>query len=221
MRLRESPWQTVCMGTKHGCSVKRKCGVIVGCFGLQVFYATPATSPEIKGYWCHACYSEVKGEIMEIDGSQVWPHILEILAPKLLTYIGCPSCPRICPRLLRAPAVRALPTQRLMLAESLSACHQVRKSEVVKRKNDEEQEEGWVACDCCERWVHQICGLFNKGRNDKDNQYICPMCLLQGKPEAAAWHALGWIWDWHCNPCLTCSSSLLAWCYDATITLEP
>lgn len=46
-----------------------------------------------------------------------------------------------------------------------------------------------MQCDHCERWVHQICGLFNKGRNDDDMPYICPMCLLDGAlplPTAAA-----------------------------------
>lgn len=41
-------------------------------------------------------------------------------------------------------------------------------------------EEGWVQCDRCECWVHQICGLFNKGRNDQDRGYLCPQCLLYG-----------------------------------------
>lgn len=35
-------------------------------------------------------------------------------------------------------------------------------------------------CDRCECWVHQICGLFNKGRNDEDRGYLCPHCLLEG-----------------------------------------
>ena len=56
----------------------------------------------------------------------------------------------------------------------------IKKTDVVKRKNDEEQEEAWVACDQCNRWVHQICGLFNKGRNDSDVPYICPECLARG-----------------------------------------
>lgn len=57
---------------------------------------------------------------------------------------------------------------------------QVRKSELEKRKNDDEQEEGWVACDACGAWVHMICGMFNKGRNDDDMNYHCPKCLITG-----------------------------------------
>ena len=53
----------------------------------------------------------------------------------------------------------------------------MRKAEVLKRKNDEEIEEYWVMCDGCEGWVHQICGLFNKGRNNANTTYLCPDCL--------------------------------------------
>ena len=56
----------------------------------------------------------------------------------------------------------------------------VLKEHLIKVKNDEESEEGWVQCDQCERWVHQICGLFNKGRNSEETPYICPECLLRG-----------------------------------------
>ena len=56
----------------------------------------------------------------------------------------------------------------------------VEKDSLSKAKNDEESEEGWVQCDTCERWVHQICGLFNKGRNSEETPYVCPTCLLRG-----------------------------------------
>ena len=56
----------------------------------------------------------------------------------------------------------------------------LKKSELIKRKNDEVHEESWVQCDDCERWIHQICGLYNT-RHDKDNKsaYSCPLCLLE------------------------------------------
>eukprot|EP00798_Chlamydomonas_sp_ICE-L_P008174 gene8174-1430_t len=57
---------------------------------------------------------------------------------------------------------------------------QFKKSDLTKRKNDDEIEEGWVACDQCENWVHQVCGMFNKGRNNNDVHYLCPDCLLEG-----------------------------------------
>ena len=38
-----------------------------------------------------------------------------------------------------------------------------------------------MQCDVCELWVHQICGLFNKGRNKEDTPYVCPSCLLDGE----------------------------------------
>lgn len=58
-------------------------------------------------------------------------------------------------------------------------------ADLEKKKNDEETEEGWVQCDVCELWVHQICGLFNKGRNKEDTPYVCPSCLLDGTPLAS------------------------------------
>ena len=41
-------------------------------------------------------------------------------------------------------------------------------------------EEGWVQCDDCQGWVHQICGLFNKGNNKDDAAFHCPECLEEG-----------------------------------------
>ena len=48
-------------------------------------------------------------------------------------------------------------------------------------------EEGWVQCDQCEGWVHQICGLFNKGRNDQNRGFLCPFCLRDGEWDCL-WH---------------------------------
>ena len=72
-------------------------------------------------------------------------------------------------------------------------------AELEKKKNDEETEEGWVQCDVCELWVHQICGLFNKGRNKEDTPYVCPSCLLEGEPRGL--HCLCHRpYPWSCMP---------------------
>jgi len=64
---------------------------------------------------------------------------------------------------------------------------QIFKRDLVKKKNNEEPEENWVACDDCERWVHQICGLFNARQNkDADVKYSCPKCLLKRRKAGTA-----------------------------------
>ena len=56
----------------------------------------------------------------------------------------------------------------------------MQKAELVKKKNDEVHEESWVQCDTCERWIHQICGLFNSRQNkEHKSEYSCPACLLK------------------------------------------
>jgi Bromodomain/TAZ zinc finger len=54
----------------------------------------------------------------------------------------------------------------------------IMKADLIKKKNDEVHEESWVQCDSCERWVHQICGLFNTRQNkEHHSEYCCPKCL--------------------------------------------
>ncbi|OEU17169.1 DUF906-domain-containing protein [Fragilariopsis cylindrus CCMP1102] len=56
----------------------------------------------------------------------------------------------------------------------------VKKTDLKKKKNDEIVEESWVQCDICERWIHQICGLFNTRQNkEHHSEYCCPLCLLE------------------------------------------
>jgi len=68
----------------------------------------------------------------------------------------------------------------------------VRKEQLMKKKNDETHEESWVQCDRCERWIHQICALFNTRQNkDQRSEYACPRCTIEerkksGRPEATS-----------------------------------
>ena len=55
----------------------------------------------------------------------------------------------------------------------------VKKEGLTKKKNDEVHEESWVQCDRCERWIHQICALFNTRQNkDQRSEYACPRCTI-------------------------------------------
>lgn len=54
---------------------------------------------------------------------------------------------------------------------------EARKNDLQKCENDARPEEGWVKCDHCKSWVHQICSLFN-GRVHKIARYTCPNCYL-------------------------------------------
>lgn len=59
------------------------------------------------------------------------------------------------------------------------------KKDLIKKKNDEINEENWVKCDDCDGWMHQICGLFNprQNKNDDSVKYTCPRCLLKERKE--------------------------------------
>eukprot|EP00595_Chromulina_sp_UTEXLB2642_P000207 CAMPEP_0196761116 /NCGR_PEP_ID=MMETSP1095-20130614/243_1 /TAXON_ID=96789 ORGANISM="Chromulina nebulosa, Strain UTEXLB2642" /NCGR_SAMPLE_ID=MMETSP1095 /ASSEMBLY_ACC=CAM_ASM_000446 /LENGTH=1717 /DNA_ID=CAMNT_0042110239 /DNA_START=347 /DNA_END=5501 /DNA_ORIENTATION=- len=61
------------------------------------------------------------------------------------------------------------------------------KPDLIKKKHNEDSEEPWVQCDGpCQRWVHQICGLFNGRRNTGDDvHFVCPNCLMEKRRKAA------------------------------------
>lgn len=52
------------------------------------------------------------------------------------------------------------------------------KKDLQEFKNDAVPEEGWVNCDECKSWVHQICALFNGRTNKSTATYTCPNCYL-------------------------------------------
>ncbi|GMI08523.1 hypothetical protein TrLO_g15972 [Triparma laevis f. longispina] len=57
----------------------------------------------------------------------------------------------------------------------------IRKKQLQKLKNDAINEEGWVCCDKCDGWVHQVCALFNGRKNKNSVSYICPKCHLDDR----------------------------------------
>jgi len=58
----------------------------------------------------------------------------------------------------------------------------LKKEQLTKKKNDEVHEESWVQCDKCERWIHQICALFNTRQNkDQRSEYTCPRCTIEDR----------------------------------------
>lgn len=55
-----------------------------------------------------------------------------------------------------------------------------KKSDLEKKRNNELFAEPWVSCDTCDKWIHQICALFNARKNNPNehSKYTCPECLL-------------------------------------------
>lgn len=181
----------------------------------QVYYATPP-EVETKGCWCHACFTDMKGERLPWAGDTLrkadlvrrrlllfavcccmlwfiascgvcvhaledWGCLMDGGREALASCLHCcnfPSGRLLCCRVRHESVFSVILRSHARHAEACPPPHPGRPQ--VKRKNEEEVEEAWVQCDCCLRWVHQICGLFNKGQNSTQNHYLCPECLHVG-----------------------------------------
>lgn len=74
------------------------------------------------------------------------------------------------------PCFNALKRDKSVVAfegQSLTA------GDLVKKKSESESEEGWVQCNHCSRWQHQICTLYNVKKSEGDEvPHYCPQCIL-------------------------------------------
>ena len=100
------------------------------------------------------------------DGSRLWCH---------KCYLGLKA--------VIPPAADAHARPRAQDAAHAQATGLWYKRDLIKRRFDCDVHEPWVQCDCCLRWAHQACALFNaKAERDARGAagaFVCPLCELQ------------------------------------------
>jgi hypothetical protein len=57
------------------------------------------------------------------------------------------------------------------------------KRDLLKRKNDEEVVERWIACTKCESAIHQVCAMHDEFAHSEED-YLCPTCQFSVEPES-------------------------------------
>lgn len=51
--------------------------------------------------------------------------------------------------------------------------------DLIRKRNESESHEGWVQCNHCKRWQHQVCTLYNVKQSESDEvPHYCPHCIL-------------------------------------------
>ena len=90
----------------------------------QVYYTTPAKKSEgVKGYWCHSCYSEHRGEVIELEGMRVRKVLLctsQASSLSLCAPVGVTVLQRVC-TCTRCPAVHPFRMLCLRCGEGVEA----------------------------------------------------------------------------------------------------
>ena len=55
-----------------------------------MYYTTPSKKSEgVKGYWCHPCYNEHRGEVIELEGLRVRKVTACFFTPVSCSYASC------------------------------------------------------------------------------------------------------------------------------------
>ena len=57
----------------------------------------------------------------------------------------------------------------------------IRKADLSCRKNKQTTKEGWITCEKCKQYYHQVCVLYNTKLHEQlpASIFYCPRCLLQ------------------------------------------
>ena len=77
-----------------------------------MYYTTPAKKSEgVKGFWCHSCFSEHRGEVIELEG-------MRVRKVRVAAVLGCTCRPALLHRGIdcawHAPHVAVRSVVRLM-----------------------------------------------------------------------------------------------------------
>lgn len=141
-----------------------------------------------------SCGTDIrKGSIYYVarDGTRVWCHKCR---NRIVRENGSASS-NANGQLSQSSAAAAAMRSRAVGIEAVSGDPNDLNATLVKMKCDTTVEP-WVKCSECDRWMHQICGLYNcvQGEHEKPHDYVCPLCCWRQKagvpPPSSSLHNL-------------------------------